>query len=592
MRLLAVRLLAVRLLAVRLLAVRLSAMRLLAVRLSPVRLSAVRLSAVRLSAGRLSAVRLLAVRLLAVRLLAVRLLAARLLAVRLLAARLLAVRLLAARLLTVRLLAVRLLAVRLLAVRLLAVRLLAVRLSAARLSAMADRWLIPEAAFPSLRELVALFEIKLVREALWLVQVVRTSTVDPSDSHNENRKKICLCFGGRANRTIVSGSSLETLVERFLVSFYTIHDPRLPSGICDCCRKKDYGVFLQNLLTSRQCDLHDVVLRLSIDDGKSFLKVSGNLIFKEDSRESKDALSSGVKRTHFLAIASVAESYENVIRFPNEACNGTGNVVGTCYTDQECQTRNGMAMGACANGYGVCCACKYFNIPVRTWPMYYIHPNVLVTISCGQTSLENCTIFNDNTAPDMGVCTGTICPISPNICQLRLDFMAFQISGPVTDSIQVTDILNGFSISPITGSPPVPRGIPNSAVGQCLTDIFQVTSGSANNPPGICGMNSDEHMFVDADESCNALSFQFGGGNFNREFSIKITQYTCDSPNLAPSGCTQYFVTENGRGQVQTFNFAGGLHLSDQNQVMCVRQNRDSCRICWTAMNNDDFDVS
>eukprot|EP00095_Tigriopus_kingsejongensis_P004673 maker-scaffold938_size78735-snap-gene-0.15 protein:Tk04673 transcript:maker-scaffold938_size78735-snap-gene-0.15-mRNA-1 annotation:"PREDICTED: uncharacterized protein LOC103511797" len=140
--------------------------------------------------------------------------------------------------------------------------------------------------------------------------------------------------------------------------------------------------------------------------------------------------------------------------FPNGACNGTGNVAGTCYTDQECQTRNGMAMGTCASGYGVCC---------------------VFTILCGQTSSENCTIFNDNTAPNTGVCTGTICPISANICQLRLDFLAFQITGPVTVSTPITNILNG--------APVVAGGVPNSAVGQCATDMFQVTSGSANNPP-------------------------------------------------------------------------------------------------------------
>eukprot|EP00095_Tigriopus_kingsejongensis_P007172 maker-scaffold134_size322110-snap-gene-0.11 protein:Tk07172 transcript:maker-scaffold134_size322110-snap-gene-0.11-mRNA-1 annotation:"PREDICTED: uncharacterized protein LOC101744434" len=183
-----------------------------------------------------------------------------------------------------------------------------------------------------------------------------------------------------------------------------------------------------------------------------------------------------------------------VIRFPNGACAATGGVIGTCYTDQECQTRRGRAMGACANGYGVCC---------------------VFTISCGQRSSENCTIFNDNTAPNLGVCTGTICPIpASNICQLRLDFQTFQITGPGTVTDSVTRLLNGAPIAnPIFG-------IANTAIGQCDTDIFQVTSGSANNPPGICGMNTDEHMFVDADEDCNELTFQNGGGTFNREFSI------------------------------------------------------------------------
>ena len=35
---------------------------------------------------------------------------------------------------------------------------------------------------------------------------------------------------------------------------------------------------------------------------------------------------------------------------------------GTCYTDAECQTREGTASGSCAEGYGVCCVCKFFFI--------------------------------------------------------------------------------------------------------------------------------------------------------------------------------------------------------------------------------------
>ena len=35
---------------------------------------------------------------------------------------------------------------------------------------------------------------------------------------------------------------------------------------------------------------------------------------------------------------------------------------GTCYTEDECDSRGGSASGSCAEGYGVCCVCKYFLI--------------------------------------------------------------------------------------------------------------------------------------------------------------------------------------------------------------------------------------
>ena len=52
---------------------------------------------------------------------------------------------------------------------------------------------------------------------------------------------------------------------------------------------------------------------------------------------------------------------------------------------------------------------------------------------------------------------------------------------------------------------------------------------------------------------------------------LQVTQYTCDFDNLAPSGCTQYFFSENGMGTFQTFNFDGGQHLANQRHKFCFR---------------------
>ena len=52
---------------------------------------------------------------------------------------------------------------------------------------------------------------------------------------------------------------------------------------------------------------------------------------------------------------------------------------------------------------------------------------------------------------------------------------------------------------------------------------------------------------------------------------FQITQYSCDSPNLAPDGCTQYFADPTGTGTIQTFNFDGGQHLANQDQSICIR---------------------
>jgi len=91
-------------------------------------------------------------------------------------------------------------------------------------------------------------------------------------------------------------------------------------------------------------------------------------------------------------------------------------------------------------------------------------------------------------------------------------------------------------------------------------------------------------VYVDASEMCNDLVFQLGntevGANImTRTWSIKVTQYSCDFENLAPEGCTQYFFGPTQKtGIVKTFNFDGGTHLSDQNQNICVRRERGTCK--------------
>jgi hypothetical protein len=50
-----------------------------------------------------------------------------------------------------------------------------------------------------------------------------------------------------------------------------------------------------------------------------------------------------------------------VVRFPNEACGVTGESKnGTCYTTEECSNKGGTSSGSCADGFGVCCICKFF----------------------------------------------------------------------------------------------------------------------------------------------------------------------------------------------------------------------------------------
>ena len=99
-----------------------------------------------------------------------------------------------------------------------------------------------------------------------------------------------------------------------------------------------------------------------------------------------------------------------------------------------------------------------------------------VTLGCGSITTENCTYFESATTVNTGACRAKICKADSNICQIRLDFQKFVITGPMTTSTSVTAILNG--------QPSYATGKKVALTTQCLTDTFTV-SGQMGLVPGL-----------------------------------------------------------------------------------------------------------
>jgi hypothetical protein len=76
---------------------------------------------------------------------------------------------------------------------------------------------------------------------------------------------------------------------------------------------KNVTALADRILDDRKLSHQDVFLRVSIDEGQSFLKVSASLVIKNPAKEQKDDYkSTGVKRTFLLAISPVQEKYNSV----------------------------------------------------------------------------------------------------------------------------------------------------------------------------------------------------------------------------------------------------------------------------------------
>jgi len=203
------------------------------------------------------------------------------------------------------------------------------------------------------------------------------------------------------------------------------------------------------------------------------------------------------------------------------------------------------------------------------------------TVGCGSTISQNCTYFAGTALSD-GACSARVCRCSSSVCQIRLDFQSFLISGPSTRTVSIGSIING-DLQQVGAA-----GLTSvTEAGQCLTDTFSISD--QNTVPLICGKNSGEHVYYDVSDNCNNLQFQFGQTangvtKATRSFDIKISQIDCNSEMLAPSGCTQWY-TGGGPAHVRTFNYDGGSgkHLANQDQTICVRRDSGKCAVCWVA---------
>jgi len=122
-------------------------------------------------------------------------------------------------------------------------------------------------------------------------------------------------------------------------------------------------------------------------------------------------------------------------------------------------------------------------------------------------------------------------------------------------------------------------------------DSFSASSPGSVGSPEICGVNTGDHMYIDASESCNSLTFQIGDVTFTRQWNIKVTQYDMDFPNKAPKGCLQYHFVGDGNDDgildptvIRSFNWNGGngRHLANQDYNICIRRESTISRICYS----------
>ena len=107
---------------------------------------------------------------------------------------------------------------------------------------------------------------------------------------------------------------------------------------------------------------------------------------------------------------------------------------------------------------------------------------------------------------------------------IRLNFDTFTITQPHTTAYTGRTQDDTEQINPRT---------------QCQRAQFLATSDGPN-PPIICGTNTGYHMILEAQDTCNTLTFAWDNSD-TQTWNIHISQFLCTDPHKAPAGCLQYF---------------------------------------------------
>ncbi|KAI1290339.1 hypothetical protein HDE_08035 [Halotydeus destructor] len=271
----------------------------------------------------------------------------------------------------------------------------------------------------------------------------------------------------------------------------------------------------------------------------------------------------------------------HVVKFPNDECYDASNQSGTCYTPLECKAFGGTGSSTCAKGYGVCC---------------------IISRSCHNVTSQKVVYFKNPSYPQadnqQNYCDLTVEIKDTNVCQLRLDFLDFQLDQPKN--------------------------------GNCMDDKLTVTASgvSTKSIPVLCGKNNNQHMYVHLDRANidRSASILFKTNSIGPyRWHVRVTQIDCSRSALpaghsgdtstqgqsdhsftststvtkrrikrkipflqmatlkvsipAPTGCLQFFTQSSGI--VESFNF--GQYLNNMDYAICIERQPSTCKIIYSA---------
>jgi hypothetical protein len=195
----------------------------------------------------------------------------------------------------------------------------------------------------------------------------------------------------------------------------------------------------------------------------------------------------------------------------------------------------------------------------------------ILTKTCGGATQANNTYFVNANYPSIygggSRCNLRVTRLGTDVCQLKINFIDFQLAPPTGD-------------------------------GTCNNDYFTVTGGSSP-VPRICGENTGQHVYVDfsGDNPVTVTVATSSAFTFNRRWHLHMQQIGCDSTSRAPYGCLQYWTDSSatissfnydssGSGQTNSIGVQGSRQIANLWYGACVLPQPGTCSITWSLVSH------
>jgi len=269
---------------------------------------------------------------------------------------------------------------------------------------------------------------------------------------------------------------------------------------------------------------------------------------------------------------SVTKSFLPLSVLPPEDCHSEAGLVGECLSAAECGATSGQPSGLCHMGRDV-------SLHARVCCTYPAH--------CGYETNHRVTYLQSPGYPTPAAAVSD-CPFTvnllPGVCQVRLDFLDFQMK-PLHQG--QCDLKNSLLIKSGQSSTviPMPRLCGTIASGQddpLRTDIPHLYTHFDVDP----APEKNAKKVPNKDIINPTLELHFNVENYPSVWNIRVSQIVCDGANLqAPSGCSQFY--NSNSGNITSINLPDGEYMTDTSLDICVARDPTACAIKYNLAQMD-----